>query len=103
MRITKLFALSAILLCGLRGQSEVTGSCRVGGTYPNCIGGEVVFTGANYAPQAHVKVTNSAGRVIDDGDYTTNGGVLSFTENFSFADTYSITVDDRVVMEVTTN
>jgi hypothetical protein len=62
----------------------------------------VVFTGSGYAGQVHVTVTNSSGRVIDDGDYTTNAGILSFTENLSFADTYTISVDSHTVLTVTT-
>ena len=102
MRKTKLFAVSALLSFGLFGQSVVTGNCRNGGEYPRCIGGEVVFTGSNYPAQVHVTVTNSSGKVIDEADYTTTGGSLSFTENLSFADTYTISVNNRVVLTVTT-
>jgi len=103
MRKTKLFAFLALLSIGLFGQSGVTGSCRNGGTYPSCVGGEVVFRGSGYPAQVHVTVTNSSGMVIDDGDYTTNGGVLSFTENLSFADTYTISVNHQIVLTVTTH
>ena len=103
MSITRLFALSTILSLGLFGQSPITGSCRNGGAYPSCVGGEVVFTGSNYPAQVHITVTNGSGKVIDDGDYTTNGGVLSFTENLSFADTYTISLNGVAVLTVTTN
>lgn len=103
MRNAKLLVLSALLSFGLSGQSTLTGSCKNGGTYPSCVGGEVVFTGSNAHGQVHVTVTNSAGKVIDDGDYKTNAGVLTFTENLSFADTYTISVDDVTLLTVTTN
>ncbi|MCU1238119.1 MAG: hypothetical protein JWP63_6086 [Candidatus Solibacter sp.] len=48
-------------------------------------------------------MTNSSNTKIDDGDYTTTDGVLSFTENLSFADTYTISVNDNVVLTITTN
>jgi hypothetical protein len=102
MRKTRIFAPAVLLSFGLFGQSGITGSCRLGGTYPSCDGGEVVFTGSGYAAQVHVSVTNSSGKVIDDGDYTTSGGVLSFTENLSFADTYTIAVNSQTVLTVTT-
>jgi hypothetical protein len=103
MRKTRLFALSTLLSLGLFGQPGISGSCRDGGTYPSCVGGEVVFTGSNYPAQVHVTVKNGSGKVIDDGDYTTNGGALSFTENLSFADTYTISVNSVAVLTVTTN
>lgn len=103
MRTIKLIALLALLSLGLFGQSRITGSCQNGGTYPNCIGGEVVFTGSNYQGQVHITVTNSSGQVIDDGDYTTSAGVLTFNENLSFADTYTISVNYQVVLTVTTS
>ncbi len=102
MRKTKLFAFSTLLSIGLFGQQGITGSCRNAGTYPRCDGGEVVFTGSNYPEQVHITVTNSSGKVIDDGDYTTSGGTLSFAENLSFADTYTISVNNRIVLTVTT-
>ena len=106
MRKTTLFAVLALLAAGLFGQSGpsgLTGRCKNDGTYPSCVGGEIVFTGSNYAAQVHVTVTNSAGQEIDDGDYTTNNGVLSFTENLSFADTYTISLNHDAVLTVTTN
>ena len=104
MKNATLFVLSTLLSVGLlgqSGQSGITGSCRTGGTYPRCDGGEVVFTGSNYPAQVHITVTNSSGKVIDDGDYTTSGGILSFAENLSFADTYTISVNNQVVLTVT--
>jgi len=102
MRHTKLGVLSAALSLGLFGQSRITGSCQNGGSYPACIGGEITFNGTGYPAQVHVTVKNSGGKVIDDGDYATNAGALSFTENLSFADTYTISIDDQVVLTVTT-
>jgi hypothetical protein len=102
MRSARLFALLALFSVGLFGQSDVTGRCRNGGGYPNCDGGEVVFTGSGYPGQVHITVTNSSGKAIDDGDYTTSGGALAFTENLSFADTYTISIDGRAILTVTT-
>jgi hypothetical protein len=99
----KLFVLSVLLSLGLSGESTLTGSCKNGGTYPSCVGGEIVFTGPNTHEEAHVTVKNSAGKVIDDGDYKTTAGVLTFTENLSFADTYTISVDDVALLTVTTD
>ena len=106
MRKITLFAASALLSAGLLGQSVpsgITGSCKNDGTYPSCVGGEIVFTGSNYPAQVHITVTNSSGQDIDDGEYTTSGGNLSFTENLSFADTYTISMNHHVVLTVTTN
>jgi hypothetical protein len=105
MRKNTLLALLVMLsfgLCGLFAQSGLTGSCRSSGAYPSCEGGEIVFSGSNYTAQVHITVKNSSGQVIDDGDYTTYGGILSFTENLSFADTYTISVNRSVVLTVTT-
>ena len=103
MRITSFAALSALISAGMFGQSGLTGSCRNGGTYPRCVGGEIVFTGSAYPAQVHVTVTNSTGTAIDDGDYKTDAGVLSFAENLSFADTYQIRIDGKAALTVTTN
>jgi hypothetical protein len=101
MLLAVLALLSAILF-GQSGPSGLTGRCKNDGTYPSCVGGEIVFTGSNYPAQVHVTVTNSASQEIDDGDYTTNSGILSFTENLSFADTYTISVNHTAVLTVTT-
>src|SRR6266568_5376758 len=99
MRILTVLAfLFAALSLVLSAQSGLTGSCRNGGAYPACVGGEVVFTGTGYTAQVHVTVTNSANSKIDDGDYTTTDGVLSFTENLSFADTYTIALNGRTAL-----
>lgn len=107
MKRTRHFAAAMLLSLGLLGQtsqSPVTGTCQNGGTFPDCVGGETVFTSTKYTGQVHVKVTNSAGETIDDGYYTTTSdGVLSFFENLSFADTYTITINDQVVLTVTTH
>jgi hypothetical protein len=103
MRKIILFAASALLSVSLFGQSKITGSCQNGGTYPSCIGGEIVFSGSNYPPQVHVTVTNSSGKAIDDADYTTDGGILRFTENLSFAGTYTIAINGLTVLTVTTS
>ena len=102
MRTATLFSLGLLISAGVFGQSAITGSCQNGGTYPNCVGGEIVFRGTNYTGQVHVTVTNSSGKVIDDGDYTTDGGNLAFTENLSFADTYTISINQKVALTVTT-
>ena len=102
MEMMKLLVLGALLSFSLFGQSGLTGSCPNDGAYPNCIGGEVRFTGSNYPAQVHVTVKNSSGEAIDDADYTTNAGTLTFTENLSFADTYTISVNSLVVLTVTT-
>jgi hypothetical protein len=103
MRILTAFGLLSAFAIALSGESGITGSCRNGGAYPACVGGEVVFTGTGYPAQVHVTVTNSANTKIDDGDYTTSDGILSFAENLSFADTYTILVNDHVVLSITTN
>jgi hypothetical protein len=83
--------------------SGITGTCKNGGEYPHCDGGEIVFSGSGYAAQVHITVTNGSGQVIDDGDYTTKSGDLSFAENLSFADTYNISVDGKVALVVKTD
>ena len=102
MKNAMLVALLALLSVGLAAQPTVTGSCQNGGAYPNCVGGEIVFVGSNYPERVQVTVTNSSGRVIDDGEYKTDGGILRFTENLSFADTYTIAINDQVVLVITT-
>jgi hypothetical protein len=102
MRTTKLCALLALFSLVLFGQANLAGSCQAGGEYPNCLGGEIVFTGVNYPATVHVTVTNSSGEVIDDGTYTTDGGVLRFVENLSFSDTYRISLNGQIVLTVTT-
>jgi hypothetical protein len=95
------FSLSAVAL-SQTSQPVITGSCQNGGTYPNCVGGEIVFSGSSYSGPVHVKVTNRAGDVIDESDYTTSDGVLSFVENLSFADTYTVSVNGQAALTVTT-
>jgi hypothetical protein len=98
------FAVFALLITSLAAQpSGITGNCQTGGTYPSCVGGEIVFVGTNYPEHVHIRVTNSAGTVIDDGDYQTEGGTLRFTENLSFADTYTISINGTVALTVTTS
>jgi hypothetical protein len=98
---------SVALLSG--GQATLTGTCQSGGnpSYPQCVSGEVTFTGTNYNPEVHVKVTNSNGDVIDNSTYSaTVTGNLTFTENFSFADTYTVQIDDNsstVTVTIVTN
>ena len=106
MQQIKMLLFSALLSLASFGQSSpsgLTGSCRNGGDYPKCVGGEVVFSGENYPAQVHVSVTNGAGKMIDNGDYVTMNGNLSFTENLSFADTYTISLDNHAVLTVSTN
>jgi hypothetical protein len=107
MRKTTLLTVLALVSLGLFGQSgsvqsAITGRCKNDGAYPSCTGGEIIFSGFNYPAQVHITVTNSAGDLIDDADYTTNGGVLSFTENLSFVDTYTISVNHHIVLTVAT-
>jgi hypothetical protein len=103
MKKAVLLILLTLLSAGLFGQSGLTGRCKNGGTYPNCVGGEIIFSGTGYAASVHVTVNNSAGDEIDDADYTTTAGALSFTENLSFADTYSIYLDQKLTLTVNTN
>jgi len=103
MRMIKLITLLGLLSLGLFGQSRISGSCKNSGDYPNCDSGEIVFTGSNFADTVHITVTNSSGKVIDDSDYTTSGGVLTFYENLSFADTYTVSIDNQAVLTVTTS
>jgi hypothetical protein len=101
MKIYLLLAMFA--LPALCDPSAITGSCKNGGEYPHCAGGEIVFNGSEYPAQVHITVTNGSGQVIDDGDYTTESGNLSFTENLSFADTYSISVNGKSALVVKTD
>jgi len=50
-----------------------------------------------------VYVTNSSNKVLDNSSYSLNGNTLTFTENLSIADTYSISVNGTVMMTVTTS
>ena len=84
-------------------QTPISGSCAHGGAYPSCTGGEIVFTSAGYPAQVHVTVTKSSGDAIDDADYTTYLGTLTFTENLSFPDTYSIAVNGKVLLTIATD
>jgi hypothetical protein len=93
--------LAAILLAQ-EPQPTLAGACKSGGAYPQCDGGEIVFTGTNFSGQVHVKVTNSNGDKIDDGDYNTTDGILRFVENLSFADTYTIAVNGKSMLTVCT-
>ena len=102
MRHILLFLFLATGLWAESQQPSISGGCKSTGSYPQCDGGEVVFTGSNFPAQVHVKVTNSAGDVIDYGDYSTNNGVLRFVENLSFADTYTIAVNGQTLLTVTT-
>ena len=98
MKIIRLLAALIVLSLALVAQSvgTLTGTCLHGGNpyYPQCISGEVTFTGTNFPGDVRVRVTNSAGDSIDDGMYTVNRGSLTFIENLSFADTYTIRVGD---------
>src|SRR5215469_11292020 len=93
MKRPGLLAALMLVTLNLCGQSGLTLTCPHGGSVPACVGGEIEFTGSNYGAQVHVTVTNSSGKSIDDGDYMTDNGVLTFTENLSFADTYTITLN----------
>jgi hypothetical protein len=101
----KFFILAAAMLFALYlgAQTPIAGSCAHGGTYPACVGGEIVFTSSGYPGLVHVTVTKSSGDAIDDADYTTSSGVLTFTENLSFPDTYSIAVNGKVLLTLVTS
>ena len=104
MRIITLLAVCALLSLGLFAQSQsLTGSCQTSGSYPTCSGGEVSFTGSGYSGQAYVKVVNSSGKTIDNGNYQLNGGQLTFTENLSIPDTYTVYVNNVLMLTVTTD
>ena len=102
MKLTKLLfvplAFSFGLLGGSASPSGITvnclsgGSSSTGGTSTNCNSGQVTFTGTGYPNKVRVVVTNSEGELIDNGLYDTTGGVLSFTEDFSFPDTYTVDI-----------
>ena len=98
-----MFAAAMLFGGSISAQTPIVGSCAHGGTYPSCVGGEIVFTNSGNAGQVHVTVTKSSGDAIDDADYTTSLGVLTFTENLSFPDTYSIAVNGKVLLTVVTN
>lgn len=98
-----MFAAAILFAFSVGAQTPIVGSCAHGGTYPSCVGGEIVFTSSGYPPQVHITVTKSSGDAIDDADYTTSLGVLTFTENLSFPDTYSIAVNGLVVLTIITN
>jgi hypothetical protein len=97
-----LWTLLSLVVYGQSSAPALSGSCQNGGTYPSCVGGEVLFTGSNYSGQVHVKVTNNSGDVIDDGDYSTTNGILKFVENLSFAGTYTVSTNGQVMLSVTT-
>ena len=100
MKPITLFALAVVLSLALVGQSTgtLTGTCQHGGNpyYPQCISGEVSFTGTNFPGDVRVRVTNSSGTSIDDGMYTVTAGKLTFIENLSFPDTYTVQVGEGV-------
>jgi hypothetical protein len=102
MRYLLLSAMMLFAFFGLGAQTPIAGSCAHGGSYPSCVGGEIVFTSSGYPGQVHVKVTRSSGDAIDDADYTTYLGTLTFTENLSFPDTYSIAVNGTVLLTIVT-
>jgi hypothetical protein len=111
--ILRLISIAAVLSLALFAQSGsmvLTGSCLHGGNpyYPQCISGEITFSVTNVAAQTHVKINNTNGDSIDDGLYTPDAATqtLTFIENFSFGDTYTIKVGEGVNAQtytVTTN
>ena len=97
MNITKLLAVPVLVTLALFAGNTPPSGLRVhcdDGT-PNsgtgCNAGRVTFSGTDYQNHVHVIVTMSNGTVVDDGFYQARGGVLSFTEVLSPADTYTIT------------
>ncbi len=110
MKKTKVLGMFSVLSLGLLGQSSsptLSAACQLGGnpSYPDCVDGEVTFTGSGFSSIANavtVYVTNSANKVLDNASYLLNGGVLTFTENLSAPDTYTISVNGTVMLTVTT-
>jgi len=97
MKPLQFLAIPALFSLALLGQSSPTlsGTCQSGGSpsYPQCVSGEVTFVGANYSgTTVHVRVKNSSGLTIDSSYYQVTGGNVAFTENLSFADTYTVRV-----------
>jgi hypothetical protein len=97
------------LALSLAGQSStsLTAACQIAGNpaYPDCVDGEVTFTGTGFTGGANgidVRITNSSGKVLDAGQYQVNNGVLSFTENMSIGDTYSVYVAGTLMLTVAT-
>ena len=98
MRVISIAAVLSLALFAQSGSMILTGSCLHGGNpyYPQCVSGEITFNVSNVAGQTHVRINNTNGDSIDDGLYTPDPGTqtLTFIENFSFADTYTIKVGD---------
>ena len=95
MNINKLLAVPILVTLALfAGNTPPSGlrvHCDDGTSGTGCNAGRVTFSGTNYQNHVHVIVTMSNGTVIDDGFYQAPGGVLSFTEVLSPADTYTVT------------
>jgi hypothetical protein len=93
MKITKLFALPAVVTLALvGGPSEPSGlsfTCNDGTTASPCPAGAVTFTGTGYHNHLNIVVTGPQG-VIDDGFYQAPGGLLSFIEDLSVPGAYTI-------------
>ena len=94
MKITKLFALPAVVTLALIGApSEPSGlsfTCSDGTTAPTCPAGPVHFTGTGYNNHTKVVVIAPGGEATDDGFYQAPGGELSFTETLNPPGDYTI-------------
>lgn len=66
-------------------------SCPAMGIAPYCSDGEVNFSGTGYPNKVRVVVTDGLG-TLDDSQYDTTSGFLSFTENLSYAGTYTVDI-----------
>ncbi len=105
MNIAKLLVLPAVvtlaLFAGPSAPSGLSVNCGNGSGGSGCYEGHVTFTGTNYKNHTHVLVTRSDGSVYDDGFYQAPGGVLSFEENLTPPDTYTITTSVKGGHDVT--
>lgn len=111
MKPTNLYAILGVigLALSLSGQSSasLTAGCQIAGnpSYPDCVDGEVTFTGTGFSGGANgidVRITTSSGKVLDAGQYQVTNGALSFTENMSSPDTYSVYVGGTLMLTVIT-
>ena len=71
----------------------------------HCTEGMVTFRGSDFPETVYVKVLSyPAGRVIDRGGYTTQGGLLTFTQTLVPAGGYTVKVaQDEEFEDVYTN
>jgi hypothetical protein len=86
-----ILGLASVILVG---GSTLTPTCVNGvSDNGNCAPGQVTFTGTGFPLSVHVYVKRYSNEATyDDWDYTTNAGVLTFTETLTPADRYTITI-----------